>query len=82
MLPPSLTEYCVDASLALPQHVGVVVLREDDGAGHIATDLPDEVEAHSLEQLLPTGHWTDVLLQSLLWCALRITDVILDPREG
>lgn len=49
MLPPSLTEYCIDASLALPKHVGVIVLREDDGAGYIATDLPNEVEAHILE---------------------------------
>lgn len=77
-----LTKQCLDVFLALPKYVGVIVLREDDGAGHIATDLPNEVEANTFQELLPPWDWTNLLLQSLLWCALGITNVILDPREG
>ena len=58
------------------------MLREDDGAGHIATDLPNEVEANALQELLPPWDWTNLLLQNLLRCALGITNVVLDPSEG
>ena len=57
------------------------MLREDDSAGHVATDLPNEVESHTLEELPPPWDRTYLLVQHLLQHALGITDVVLDPRQ-
>ena len=42
------------------------MLREDDCVGYIATDLTDEVEAGTLEQLPPSRYRAHLLLQRLL----------------